>query len=121
MPDTTLDGVDDVAVGAPGFSMPGLQQIGSVQIALGGKRSFSELNPITVPSVDPKELTMSIVGNIPNARFGMAVTALDFNKDGFEDLAVSSPGTQSQILSYVGMVQIFFGSALGKLYFEVAS
>jgi hypothetical protein len=54
-----------------------------------------------------------IKGIASSSRLGYTLTTLDFNKDGYSDLVISSPGTFAQYIFYYGMVQIHFGSPAG--------
>lgn len=104
MGDFNGDGVEEIFIGAPGFSIEGFSQMGAV---------FLE-------SIDNSDEDISpyLVSNEPYTRFGYALAALDINRDGIDDLVVSAPaqgkGGPTELLdyypkSYTGRVYIYFG------------
>jgi hypothetical protein len=64
----------------------GSPQLGGVYVVNGGKSVGGHQQVILSP-------TPNITGVQQNARMGIALTSLDFNKDGYTDLVVSVPGT----------------------------
>jgi hypothetical protein len=48
-----------------------------------------------------------------NAAFGQALAAADFNRDGYDDLAVGAPFEDVGDVADAGVVYVFYGSALG--------
>ena len=99
------DGYDDLAVGAPAEVCCGFASIGAVDVTYGSSagliaseyqfwhRDIDELNG------DPKDFQY----------FGSALTAGDFNGDGYDDLAVGVPGDNDD----EGAVNVIYGSASG--------
>ena len=97
--DLNDDGYPDLVVGAP-QQYDGMNNCGAFQIFWGGTRSYME-----------QENYKRVLGYSVE-KVGYAVTVGDFDGDGIQDLAVSSPGTMaSQSLSryHAGNVFIFFG------------
>ena len=95
------DGFADLAVGAPGAN----NNTGQVQIIRG---SATGLQAVI------QTLTRSNLGQGAGAsgdRFGGALAANDFNKDGFADLAIGAPGLAIAGLANAGAVFEVFGSA----------
>ena len=101
--DLNHDGIDDVVVGAPGWSSNGLPQLGAVYIIYGNKDS-TVLTNTTLPMKPP------LVGKNSHDRFGWASAVLDLNKDGWNDLVVSSPGHSSANLTYKGVISVFWSN-----------
>lgn len=114
------DGIDDLAVGVPyEDNGPGFAEAGAVQIFFG-----SAASGIVDPSDDalyPQHITANTSG-VDNAMeaselFGYTLAAADFNRDGFDDLAIGTPyethGSGDDKLSYAGAVNIVFGAASG--------
>jgi hypothetical protein len=84
----------------------GSPQLGGVYVVNGGKSVGGHQQVILSP-------TPNITGVQQNARMGIALTSLDFNKDGYTDLVVSVPGTDPQDIIYSGLLHIYFGSKSG--------
>ena len=110
------DGKIDTAIGAPGYGTAGRSQVGAATISYGNNE------------------TMLIEGYKIRSRFGHALTVLDFNLDGFDDLVVSAPFESwddnetvvpyEQVTSfrYWGSTYVYFGSKVGldvKNVFEI--
>jgi hypothetical protein len=105
------DGRDDVAIGVPNESISGVTGAGAVHVFYG--RSASTFNTATdqfwhqdVPGVQGAAET--------NDHFGAALAAGDFNKDGFDDLAIGIPDEDSpSTVSNSGAVIVLYGTASG--------
>ena len=110
------DGKIDTAFGAPGYGTAGRSQVGATTISYGNNE------------------TALIEGYKIRSRFGHALTVLDFNLDGFDDLVVSAPFESwndnetivpyEQVTSfrYWGSTYVYFGSKAGldvKNVFEI--
>lgn len=99
------DAYDDLAVGVPDFdgALGAVASSGTVWIHLGGPGGLS-----TVPS---QVLESNMAGDPLETldRFGAALTSGDFDLDGFDDLAVGTPGEDGGS----GAVFVFRGGAAG--------
>ena len=104
------DGYADLAVGVPG------EDIGTVDrrrpreraLRLGLGRGWAR------PRRRGHQASANVVGTVTAGdRFGAAVTAGDFNGDGFDDLAVGAPGEAPGSVANAGSVTILRGSAGG--------
>ena len=115
--DFNNDGMDDLAVGTPYEEIAGLASAGTVQVFFGSALGVAE----NMPDIYPQEINAGTPGvdngQEANDRFGFALSAADFNRDGFDDLAVGTPyethGAGPGALSYAGAVNIVFGAASG--------
>lgn len=105
--DFNRDGRQDLVMSAPGWGGPGAAQQGMTAVYYG--RSTLPSSSLTMPN----SADLWRYGSQEYARFGWQVVVLDFNADGFDDLAVSSPTTEAASLSYFGQVDVFFGSGNG--------
>ncbi|KAJ3414438.1 Glycosylphosphatidylinositol specific phospholipase D1 [Chytridiales sp. JEL 0842] len=103
------DGLQDVAVGAPGYthSSTHTPQAGAVFIIYGSSRPL----PNTFLEIE-EAANLIILGDQsePGSRFGTSLTVVDLNKDGIDDLVVSAPMHNAIDLFYDGQVYIFHGS-----------
>lgn len=101
------DGFDDLVIGAPSANKPTIFDAGGVHIVYG---SANGLTTAGDQRIDQAELGRT-ESNFD--RFGAAIVAGDFNGDGFEDLAVGSPGRTVGGESTAGAVHVIWGSAGG--------
>jgi len=100
------DGNDDLAIGAPMSSDLALRA-GEVTITFGQYSSTTFTNQQTYVQEG---------GSAPDEddRFGHALAAGDFDDDGFDDLAVGSPGEKNgNSTADVGLVSILWGDVVG--------
>ena len=114
------DGIDDLAVGTPyEDNGAGFDSAGAVQIFFGSANS-GLVHP-TDGVINPQHIRADSPG-VDNAmeafdQFGYALAAADFNKDGYDDLAVGVPfethGSGPGSIPYAGAVNIIYGSASG--------
>ncbi|MEV7688350.1 trypsin-like serine protease [Streptomyces bungoensis] len=98
------DGVEDTAVGDPKATVGGDAEAGAVHVVYGGGKGTSLL----YQGVD------SVPGDAEAGdRFGYALATVDYNKDGYTDLVVSSPYEDAGSIADVGMVSVIYGSPAG--------
>ncbi|MBI3951108.1 MAG: FG-GAP repeat protein [Acidobacteria bacterium] len=96
--DINGDGIEDVIVGAETVRVMGNDQAGEAFVYF-GRRPFTGALGLTLRSP-----------NVERAgSFGNAVAVADFNKDGFEDVAIAAPGQTVGGTDNAGHVFIFFG------------
>jgi hypothetical protein len=102
------DGFADLAIGAPGESSS-ILAVGGVNVLYGG--------PAGLTGIGSQFFTQNTAGVGSTAEeadfFGDALTAGDFDSDGFTDLAVGAPGESIGSLVNAGTVHILFGTAGG--------
>jgi extracellular elastinolytic metalloproteinase len=103
------DGYADLAIAVPGEDFTSAVDGGLVHVVYG---SASGLDASTAQAWSA---TSSGVVGTTNAsdRFGAAVTAGDFNGDGYDDLAIGAPGDAAGAVANAGSVTILRGSAGG--------
>ena len=102
------DGFDDLAIGIPGEDIGNLRDAGEVSVIYGGKQnglsaSGNQLWSQNSPGIKGRSQA--------NDKFGTALVAGDFNGDGYDDLAIGSPGERSGGKASAGAVNIIYGSA----------
>lgn len=100
--DFNHDGRDDAAVGLPGFARAERGRPGAVHIHFGSATRAD--GPLEVPD-------QVLEGPEDDGGFGTALAVLDFNADGFDDLAVAAPRSGAATLAYRGKVFIYLGAA----------
>jgi hypothetical protein len=95
------DGFDDLAVGAPSKGTISPDETGSVTLLFGGAQG------LRAAASRSREL---FIGNVANLtiqagdRFGYALVAGDFDRDGREDLAIGVPGRSINSVTDAGIV-----------------
>ncbi|XP_022083635.1 phosphatidylinositol-glycan-specific phospholipase D-like [Acanthaster planci] len=109
--DINADKMDDLIIGAPGYSLAGNPQNGRVFVVFGQEGGLPEQLDLDTMA----NLTLSVT-NMKNSHFGTAIAVLDFNQDGLEDLAVSAPSTGSASLNYTGAVFVYLAKSAGVFY-----
>jgi len=109
--DFNNDSLDDVIIGAPGYSPEGSPRAGAVYVIY-GRKDISGHEKLVVGAGE-NETSTSIYGDVTNGRLGWSVGSVDFNTDGFLDLVITMPGSSAELLEYFGQVQIYFGSEKG--------
>jgi hypothetical protein len=110
--DFDADGFADLVVGVPFEDVGGFESAGALHVLRGsaaglttdGTRYYEPGNALIPDAAEPGD------------QFGAALAVGDFDEDGFDDLAVGSPGEdQEGVPTYVdlGALHVFFGSATG--------
>lgn len=105
------DGYSDLAIGVPGSAVygPFIAEAGVVQVLYGSPAGLSG---------NEDEIWAQSIVNIPGAPeaqdyFGTALTAGDFNYDGYADLAIGVPGETVNGVDDAGAVNVIYGSPTG--------
>jgi hypothetical protein len=105
------DAFHDLVVGVPGESINGFTGAGAIHTFLGGPNGLDLVNDgflhRGIAGIEGEPDTET--GALPGDRFGMFVAVLDYNGDGFDDLAVSAPFDEHPTPG--GTVQIFPGGS----------
>lgn len=108
-PDFNGDGHADLVVGVP---RKGSFDTGIVQVVYG---SGTGLNAGDGAVIDDQvwHRQLGSVGAEQDDHYGAATAMGDFNRDGYDDLAVGIPGAEIDGLAGAGAVQVIYGSAQG--------
>jgi hypothetical protein len=103
------DGFDDLAVGAPDEDVSGWVNAGAVNIIYGSSGGLSASNDEFLT-----QNSLGVAGEPrPNDHFGFALSAGDFDDDGFADLAIGIPGESVSGMSAAGAVNVAYGESGG--------
>jgi hypothetical protein len=108
VPDFNNDGFGDLAVGLPGEDVGRQVDAGAI-IVLEGRPNGMRSNRRVIDQDDPGVVGPAEAGD----RFGAALAAGRFNRDGYWDLAVGAPGEDVGRIGGAGAVTILFGSEAG--------
>ncbi len=106
--DFDADGFDDAAIGAPGRSVGGDNNAGGVFILFGGSNGIDGARSSLLTQDDSRWM-----GAEAGDAFGDAVSAGDFNGDGYADLAAGAPDEAIGSTSDAGVVLVFLGGEPG--------
>ncbi|MDX1421473.1 MAG: FG-GAP repeat protein, partial [Rubricoccaceae bacterium] len=103
------DGFDDLALGLPGFNVGAAAAAGLVAVL------FGTANGITTQGYQRwHQNTAGILDQAEtNDHFGWTLAAGDFDRDGFDDLAVGVPQEDVNGQANAGAVQALYGTANG--------
>jgi hypothetical protein len=111
------DGADDLAAGTPddnGLAAGGPAEAGSVTIRYGAPRARASRGGLHDGPPDAVFLQSSLL-DLPEAgdHFARSLASCDFNRDGFDDLAIGIPDEDTGGDTDAGAVEIHHGSATG--------
>jgi hypothetical protein len=119
--DFNLDGIGDLAIGAPYEDTGGASDSGAVYVIYGAPSGLTAPATPTATLPGAQRWTQESIG-VPGASedgdlFGAALAAGDFNNDGYPDLAIGVPGEDVTLggVAYTdtGSVVIIHGSVSG--------
>nr|MDJ0679575.1 FG-GAP repeat protein [Xenococcaceae cyanobacterium MO_167.B52] len=104
--DFNNDGFDDLVIGAPGESPGDDERSGTITVLNGSANGL-------VASRTFEQENLGLGSNEAGDLFGSALTAADFNNDGFDDLVVGIPGESPGSDPKSGAIAVLNGSASG--------
>jgi hypothetical protein len=104
--DINADKKAEIIIGAPGIGNPTSTDSGDVYIIFSGDTSEK-----LVYSADYESVPSTIHGENADDWFGYSVTVLDFNRDGYKDLAVGSRYSDLGKSSNNGKVFVLYGAS----------
>jgi hypothetical protein len=107
--DFDMDGFADLAIGVDGEAIGSIQAAGAINVLYGGaggligsgSRIFTQNSPGVGSSAEASD------------HFGNALTASDFDNDGFADLAIAVDGEAIGSIQAAGAVNVLHGGAAG--------
>ena len=102
------DGYDDVVIGTPREDL-GAAKDGGVVHVLYGSVSGPSSRSVMLSQDSSSVAGVAETGDL----FGAAFASGDLNADGYDDLAIGSPGESVGAASRAGMVHVFHGSPIG--------
>ena len=107
--DFNNDGFDDLAIGAREENIGDLADAGTVHVIYGAEGGLN---------ADGNQVWSQETAGIAGApesgdRFGSSLATGDFNGDGFDDLAIGSPGEDVGGISNAGAVNVIYGAPGG--------
>ncbi len=103
------DGYADLAIGVPNEDIGGFFDAGIVHVLYGSEQGLT-----TTGSQWWYQNTPGVEEQAENGdRFGYALTTGDFNRDGYQDLAIGVPHEDLPGALDAGVVQVLYGSAQG--------
>jgi hypothetical protein len=103
--DINGDGIGDYAIGLPSADVAGSADAGIVYVFLGHAGAL----PPTPTAIDLSTAGFTISGHA-GEMLGFAITGVDMNKDGLNDIAIGAPMAGAPSKSGGGAVYVIFGS-----------
>jgi hypothetical protein len=104
------DGFGDVALGLPGRTVNNEAGAGAALVLFGAAGGVTATGHVFIDQTD-----LAGVAAEAGDGFGSALSALDTNADGFDDLAIGVPGEDLTAGVNGGLVDLLFGSATGPV------
>ncbi|MCB9763601.1 MAG: FG-GAP repeat protein [Alphaproteobacteria bacterium] len=101
------DGYDDLIVGAPGDTVNGQGSAGAINVLYGSASGVSTSGGALITEDDTSGASEA------GDDFGAALAVGDFDRDGYDDLAVGVPGQDVGSKAGAGALRVFYGSATG--------
>ena len=102
------DGYLDLAIGVPDETISGIGSAGCVAILFGSNSGYSGPNS---QFIQQSHLSPNIAEY--GDRFGAALASGDFNRDGYDDLAIGVPGQDFPSVESAGRVNVVYGAPGG--------
>jgi hypothetical protein len=109
--DFNADGFDDLAIGVPGEDAGSVVDAGAVSVLYGSATGLQATSPDDQLWAQGNALVRNAAES--GDQFGAALSAGDFNGDGFADLAVGAPGENLRSAVDAGAVNVLYGSPGG--------
>ncbi len=104
------DGYSDLAIGSPGEEVFGAVAAGEVHVLYGSAAGLTAIGVVDLFEQDRADVQDD---SDPSDAFASALSAGDYNGDGFEDLAIGVPGEEINGATSAGAVSVLYGTASG--------
>jgi hypothetical protein len=107
--DFNNDGYEDLAIGIPGRIISGQGAAGAVTILFGSRHGLRAIG-----DQQWSQDSLGVNGHArANENFGTALATGDFDNNGYDDLAIGTPGESTAGVAQAGVVNVIFGSRSG--------
>ena len=101
------DGFDDLAIGVPYEDIGSIEDAGAVNVLYGTATGLSSSYDQIWHQDSPGIVEQSQTGD----RFGQVLAVGDFNRDGYDDLAIGVPMEDVGTIVDAGVVSVLYGSS----------
>ncbi|HSA73909.1 MAG TPA: FG-GAP repeat protein [Nitrososphaeraceae archaeon] len=107
------DGKDDLAIGIPSEDIGSTKNGGAVEVLYGSSSGLSATSPPVADQFWTQDSPDIYDASENGDLFGRFLSAIDFNGDGKDDVAIGIPNEDVRAIEDAGAVQVLYGSSKG--------